>query len=173
MRTVLFFIILIVSSSTFAATAPPAFGCPASMAEYHQFDFWIGHWEVRDPAGKVVGHSRIEPISDSCGISEHWQGMSGSNGVSYNAWDAGSKHWHQFWVGNTPNGVLHLEGGVDHGRMAMQATQPNPQTGKPQVQRITWTPNADGSVRQLWDQSDDGGKTWKVSFDGMYRKEAQ
>jgi hypothetical protein len=161
----------IAASSANAATTPPAFGCPASMAEYHQFDFWIGQWEVRNPKGAVVGHSRIEPISDGCGISERWDGMAGSRGVSYNAWDTSSKHWHQFWVGNAPDGVLHLEGGLDHGKMTMQATQSNPQTGKAQVQRITWTPNADGSVRQLWDQSDDGGKSWTVSFDGLYRKE--
>ena len=34
--------------------------------------------------------------------------------------------------------------------------------------RITWTPGADGSVRQLWESSADGGTTWSVVFDGRY-----
>ncbi len=173
MRTILIFAILIASSSAFAATAPPAFGCPASMTEYHQFDFWIGHWEVKDPKGTLVGHSRIEAVSDGCGISERWEGMKGSNGVSYNAWDAESRHWHQFWVGNNPGGVLRLEGGIDQGNMVLLGSQANVQSGKPQQHRITWTPNKDGSVRQHWETSDDGGKTWADAFDGIYRKKAK
>jgi hypothetical protein len=36
-------------------------------------------------------------------------------------------------------------------------------------QRITWTPNADGSVRQLWETADSKG-AWSVVFDGTYTK---
>ena len=122
MRNLLATLMLSVCAS-FASAAPPAppvFGCPASMAEYHQFDFWIGRWEVRDPSGKsVIGHSRIESVADGCGISEQWTGAKGSNGVSYNAWDPQTGHWHQFWIGNNPDGVLTLTGGVDRGSMVM------------------------------------------------------
>ncbi len=164
---------VLLASNALAATPAQKFGCPAALAEYHQFDFWIGHWEVRDPSGKaIVGHSRIEPVADGCGISERWTGAKGSNGVSYNAWDDESKHWHQFWIGNNPGGVLQLEGGIDHGEMVLLGTKANAQTSKPQLQRITWTPNKDGSVRQHWETSDDTGKTWMDAFDGIYRKEA-
>ncbi|MGH8122466.1 MAG: hypothetical protein ACREPT_06805 [Rudaea sp.] len=172
MRTLLAAATLIVTAATSAAPAPPTFGCPASMAEYHQFDFWIGKWEVRDPTGKVVvGRSRIEAISSGCGISEHWTSAKGSDGVSYNAWDSESGQWHQFWVGNNPNGVLRLSGGMDGGNMVMAGTKRNTQTGKPQRQRISWTPNKDGSVRQHWQTSDDDGKTWATAFDGIYHKQ--
>jgi hypothetical protein len=153
-----------------ARAAAPTFGCPATKAQHHQFDFWIGRWEVRDPSGKVVGHSRIESINDGCGISEHWQGTSGANGVSYNAWDPDSKRWHQFWIDNSAT-TLYLEGGFDRGKMQMLGVQTNAQSGKPQKQRITWSPSVDGSVRQTWDQSDDAGKTWSTTFDGIYRKQ--
>ncbi len=127
---------------------------------------------MRDPTGKtVVGHSRIEPISDGCGISENWHGAKGSNGVSYNAWDPETNHWHQFWIGNNPDGVLALEGGVSNGEMVMVGSRNSATTGKPQQQRITWTPNKDGSVRQHWETSDDAGKTWATAFDGIYRKQ--
>ncbi len=36
------------------------------------------------------------------------------------------------------------------------------------LNRITWSPQGDGSVRQLWETSNDGGETWSVAFDGRY-----
>ena len=47
------------------------------------------------------------------------------------------------------------------------ATLPGKKDAK-QVNEITWTPNADGSVRQHWRVSPDGGATWTTSFDGKY-----
>lgn len=35
--------------------------------------------------------------------------------------------------------------------------------------RITWTPNDDGSVRQLWESTDAAGE-WTVAFDGKYTR---
>jgi len=173
MRMMLATMLVLSAANATAQSAPPTFGCPASATEYHQFDFWIGKWEVRDPSGKtVVGHSRIEAVSDGCGISENWRGAKGSNGVSYNAWDPETGHWHQFWIGNNVDGVLSLEGGIDKDRMVLSGTRKNAKTGKPQLQRITWTADKDGSVRQRWETSDDGGKAWTTAFDGIYRKEA-
>ncbi|CAN5170593.1 hypothetical protein BH11PSE14_BH11PSE14_24070 [soil metagenome] len=42
-------------------------------------------------------------------------------------------------------------------------------TGVVQRERITWTPNADGSVRQFWESSSDDGKRWTTAFDGLYK----
>jgi len=53
----------------------------------------------------------------------------------------------------------------------LSGSKTNAQTGKPQRQRITWTPNHDGNVRQLWESSDDDGKTWTTAFDGIYHKQ--
>ena len=39
-----------------------------------------------------------------------------------------------------------------------------------QKQKISWTPKEDGSVIQRWETSDDDGKTWAISFLGVYRK---
>jgi len=36
------------------------------------------------------------------------------------------------------------------------------------IQRIAWSVNDDGSVRQLWESTADGGVTWTVQFDGKY-----
>jgi hypothetical protein len=42
--------------------------------------------------------------------------------------------------------------------------------GGTQLQRIRWTPQADGSVIQQWDTSDDDGRSWTTSFRGVYRR---
>jgi hypothetical protein len=38
---------------------------------------------------------------------------------------------------------------------------------------MTFTPGSDGSIRQVWKQSTDDGKTWKVEFDGIYKRKAK
>ena len=155
---------LFAASAAHATDTPPQPTLGCSSAASRAFDFWIGAWNVTDPSGKTVGHSRIESILSGCAISEHWEGRSGFTGVSYNAWDAKAKVWHQFWVDAQGN-VARLQGGLVNGAMVLQSS-PSPT----HVDRITWTRNADSSVRQLWEASEDGGKAWKTVFDGLYRK---
>ena len=150
-----------------AGPKPPAPGERCKQPEFHQFDFWLGEWDVTSQ-GKPAGHSHIEAILLNCAVSENWSGTQGGNGKSYNSYDPLTKHWQQFWVSEQANTLL-LRGGLQGASMVMVGEHPSPQDGKPQQERITWTPNADGSVRQLWEQSNDSGKTWAVAFDGLYR----
>jgi hypothetical protein len=153
---------------TTTASATPA---PCADAAFHAFDFWLGEWEVYN-GDKLIGHNTIIAIEQGCGLSESWRSASGTTGVSYNAYDAADQHWHQFWV-SAAGYVLRLRGNPDaDGRMVMSGQLPNPKSGKMDLQRITWSPEADGSVRQLWEASEDG-KTWTVSFDGNYRRVQQ
>ena len=148
-----------------APTPPPA----VLPAESHQFDFWIGEWSVTNPAGKVAGQSRIESIAGGAGLLENWSGAGGYTGRSLNAYNVAKKQWQQYWVGSD-GGVLELAGGLVDGRMVLAAERSV--KGQPRIERITWTPNADGTVRQLWEQSTDGGETWTTAFDGLYRKKS-
>ncbi|MGZ7008140.1 MAG: hypothetical protein ACXVLX_21290, partial [Ilumatobacteraceae bacterium] len=61
--------------------------------------------------------------------------------------------------------VLDLYGNVIDGAMVMSGVV---ESGR--LERITWTPDPDGSVRQHWQQSVDGGATWATVFDGAYRR---
>ena len=145
---------------------------PCSSDAHRAFDFWIGHWRVTEN-GELAGENRIEPILGGCALAESWQGAGASRGRSLNFYDTASGSWHQTWVDNS-GGVLHLTGGLEDGRMVLSGERP-PRPGAdsttPTRHRITWTPLTDGSVRQHWEASQDGGKTWRSLFDGLYRRE--
>jgi len=140
---------------------------PCSGSEYHQFDFWIGRWEVYS-GDKLVGENRIERISQGCALLETWRNARGIEGRSINAYDAPSKRWRQFWAGGD-GGVLRLEGGLVGAEMVLEGTSPDAATGRDVAQRITYTPLPDGTMRQHW-QAADGKGGWTTSFDGSYRR---
>lgn len=166
--------------SSLACAQTPATSSPSSSAskaatctdaKHHQFNFWIGEWDVTNPAGKAAGHSRIDAILDGCVIMENWTGAGGSNGKSFNIYNATLDRWEQYWVDNGGTRLM-LSGNLVNGAMVLEGRQdkPDPKTGIVQRERITWTPNDDGSVRQHWERSVDNGKSWQSSFDGMYRR---
>jgi hypothetical protein len=139
---------------------------PPLPPEARQFDFWVGEWEVTGPAGKLAGRSKIELIAGGAGVLESWTGAGGASGRSLNAFNPVRKQWQQYWVGSDGT-VLELSGGLVDGRMVLSAD--SDASGQKRRERITWTPNADGTVRQHWEQSADGGQTWTTAFDGQYK----
>jgi hypothetical protein len=153
------------------ATAPvskPA-ASPCAAPERRQFDFWVGSWTVKDPQGNPSGTSEITRDAAGCAILEHWSGAGGAPGISLNYYDPATGRWHQHWVGG--GGLAaHLEGAFKDGVMTMTGERRDAQGAF--TTRLRWTPQPDGGVRQEWDQSRDGGKTWQVQFVGLYRKTA-
>jgi len=159
---------LLLMATTPPTTSPPAAPAPAAActdAAYRQFDFWIGDWNVFGEKGKQVGRSRIEAILGGCAIAETWRSGSGpaNDGRSFNQYQAASGRWEQYWVDASGSRLL-LRGGLQGKAMVLASADGAAR------QRITWTPNDDGSVRQLWESSADGGATWTVAFDGLYRR---
>ena len=148
-----------------AQNAAPAFGC--GEASQRQFDLWLGRWDVT-VGGNAAGTNEITLEEDGCLLHEHWVGSRGGTGQSLNWYDRGTGEWHQVWVDNQGNG-LQLAGRFTEGRLTLLGTAPGPD-GRPQSQRLSFTPNADGTVRQLWETCSDGGQSWQVSFDGLYRR---
>jgi hypothetical protein len=156
--------VISIAASTHAAAASPG-ACEAS--EHRQFDFWIGEWNVRTPDGKLAGVNSIKREYDGCVLHERYSTPRGYSGESLNMYDAGRKVWHQTWV-DTSGALLLLEGGLRGGSMVLegQSVGPNGQITK---HRITWTPNANGTVRQHWQSTDPQGQ-WTTAFDGTYTR---
>lgn len=153
------------SSAQDDTAAQPKESCDSPA--HRQFDFWVGEWSVTQ-AGKNAGINRIERILQGCALLESWTGASGFRGNSLNFYDAARKRWHQTWIDTSGLGLA-LEGEFTQGSMVLAGSRIDPATQKTVRDRITWTPNADGSVRQLWESSGDG-KSWSVAFDGIYTR---
>jgi hypothetical protein len=152
------------ASAQGSPTAPEACAAP----EHRQFDFWIGEWEVMLPNGRRAGTNRIQPILDGCVLQESWTGAGGMSGHSYNVYDRSRKVWHQTWV-DGQGSLLQIEGRFANNRMILEGETLD-SAGARVLNRITWTPMGPDRLRQLWETSKDGGKSWSVAFDGRYVK---
>jgi hypothetical protein len=161
-------LVLALAFASASAQTPVAAPAPCQSSEHREFDFWVGHWEVFATSGKKVGENRIEVIADGCALLEQWTGNGGVTGKSLNIYDVADRRWHQTWVDNSGT-LLRLAGARDGRSMVMSMSGPSPTDPRvTAMQRITWTPANDGSVRQLWELSSDGGAAWQVLFDGRY-----
>jgi len=147
---------------------PPAQPPDCRGPEHHQFDFWIGDWNVTDPKGEKQGENRITAVQKDCALLESWTGAKGGTGNSLNFYDRATKKWHQTWISNS-GGALLLDGGFADGKMVLVGERDLPKGGHAK-HRITWEKQKDASVRQVWDTSTDGGKSWTTAFDGIYKK---
>jgi len=150
------------------APSPGAKAKSCSTDEYRQFDFWIGDWTVTTPDGNYAGKNSITPMLNGCALYESWTGKSGYRGDSVNFYDAVKGVWHQTWIDYAGN-ALYGDGGIVDGSMVLSGSGKNAK-GEAIINRITWTPNADGSVRQHWEVSSDNKESWTSVFDGLYQK---
>lgn len=164
--------LLFVAGSDARAQATPPSGPPGCKTPMHrQFDFWIGEWTVTDSARTtVMGRNSVTLEDSGCTIHEHWVagGSVPNTGQSLNAYDLATRQWGQDWVGSGGD-VLHLRGGLREGTMVLEGDVPGP-AGAATRNRVSWIPKPDGRVRQIWESSADGGRTWSVSFDGWYAR---
>lgn len=146
------------------------FSCPCCTEEYRQFDFWVGEWEAFTAKG-LAGTNSIVIMEDSCIIQENWKSAGGNyTGTSYNFYDRTDKKWKQVWIDNQ-GGSLELSGNFTDGKMVLQSDKKyNAKNKVNYIDRITWTPNEDGTVRQHWQRTTDGEKNWTDIFDGTYKR---
>ncbi|HUP19076.1 MAG TPA: tetratricopeptide repeat protein [Gemmatimonadota bacterium] len=133
---------------------------------YERLDFWLGTWDVFDPQGQRVGRNVLEKDYGGCTVIERWEDAFGGRGTSLNWWDPALGQWVQRWVSDNGR-LVQIEGNLKGDSMVLHGHQIDP-AGAAQDYRMTITPNADGSVRQRIETSDDGGATWTTGFDGRY-----
>lgn len=141
---------------------------PCNTPTHRQFDFWVGDWEIRSgsPEGVVAGVNEIRLISDGCALHESYRSRNDAYvGQSLSFYDGPLNKWHQTWI-DYQGFPLYMDGGLnERGEMVMIDDTSTPGT----IHRTTWTP-LPGSLRQHWQTSTDGGKSWTTAFDGYYSK---
>jgi tetratricopeptide (TPR) repeat protein len=150
-----------------ATTAPtPCMDAP----ENHKFDFWIGEWDVTTQGGARVGRSSIQQVSGGCALLENWTGNRGDTGKSLNAFNPSTNQWQQYYVGQG-GGVAEFDSSEWVGASIVFKTTPGrAPAGGSAMGRLTFTPMANGVVRQHAERSTDEGKTWTTTYDFYYHR---
>lgn len=154
-----------------SAAAQTAAGPPPNCddAAYRQLDFWIGDWTVFNTAdGVEYATSRIERFPGNCAIRETYHSPKAPGGAyigtSYSSIDFRDDRWHQMYVDNR-GGFTWYTGGMEGADMVLIAPARGGAT-----QKMVYSPQADGSVKQIGTVSTDGGKTWAAGYDYTYRR---
>ena len=132
------------------------------------FNFWIGEWDVyKYNTDTLVGRSSIRSILDGKAIEENYESIKYPfKGISLNKYNLVKDQWEQYWVDNSGL-TLHITGNVVDGKMIMGNVM---DLGKGNVEnRISWYKDTPDTVRQTWDQRNEGETEWKTVFDGSYR----
>ena len=141
----------------------------AGRAETAQFDFWVGRWEVRGVDGTLIGYDTITKRDGDCALLEQWERVSGSSGTSLSFFVPSRGTWRHIWTGSGGT-VADLTGELrDTGEMRMEGTLEYVDPEQVIAFRATWTPLADGRVRQRMEQFDLVAQGWTLWFDGVFR----
>ena len=164
-----FFIAMIfaLSGTSFASAQEAQTPSPCSSDAFHQFDFWIGDWTVSTPDGTYAGDNKITRQEQGCLLLEQWTSSNGSTGQSYNYYNPATEKWRQVWV--SAGAMIDYEGGLtDTGSMKLQGKITYVATALTADFTGEWTPNADGTVTQHFEQYDAEKDEWVVWFTGIY-----
>ena len=145
----------------------------ANAPERHRFDFWIGEWNVttspKTDAAKG-GNSVIQSVSGGCALLENWTSIKGGQGKSLNAYNPLVHEWQQYWIGQDGN-VTEFRTSHFDGTSLSFLTDNGP--GPNLIGRLTFSPVESDLVRQHYESSGDGGKTWTTVYDLYYHRKRQ
>ena len=138
--------------------------------EARQFDFWIGDWDVANHHRVQSATDRVETILNGCVIIENYAGFRGNHAKSFSYYDAERGKWRQSWL--TDDGKQsEFVGEFRDGAMSMTG-EISGSDGSSFLSRMTWRPQDDGSVHQVFENSHDKGESWYVLFELNYTPRA-
>ena len=141
-------------------TPDPAPGDLCRTPEYRQLDYTVGRCRVVADGGQLAGELRVEPILAGCVLRTHWRGAIAGSGEATTWYDRHTKRWHRVFV-NDDGHSLRLSGRVEDGRLVLTGRNAF-FDGRVGQHRMTWAPEPGGAIRQRWELSMDGGRTWET-----------
>jgi hypothetical protein len=162
-------------AATALEAAPVLTAPPCDTPAHHQFDFWIGEWQVFDATtDKLVAFDRVEKLYEGCIVQQNMNFVSdmyrrpGAKyrlaGISVNRFDG--EAWLELWADNQW-GAIAMRGALDeHGSMVFKSVVPS----RNRDLKIVWEKQADGGVRILQYVSPAGSGKWEKYGDLMYRR---
>ncbi len=155
--------------------AAPMLVAPAcDTPQHHQFDFWLGDWQVFDATDKLVAFDRVEKRYDGCVVEQNMTFVTDLyrrpgasyrlSGMSINRYDG--EEWLELWADNQW-GAIAMRGSPDsNGAMVLKTITPS----RHRDLKIVWENHADGTVRILQYVAPAGSGRWQKYGDLIYRK---
>lgn len=132
---------------------------------YTHFDFWVGEWEVYVGENKV-GENTISKQKGGCALLEQYTTARDYVGQSHNYYDPADGLWKQTWIDNSSGIMKYVESERKEDYLQFISTSESRPASYVNL-RMTFSKNADGSVRQHIEQQDQEG-SWQTAFDGKY-----
>ena len=141
---------------------------PCNTPAHRVLDFWLGSWRVvSGDDQRQVGKNSIQKILNGCAIIENWEGPTGEGKSLFYYHDV-EKTWKQVWITDSQHiKEKHLLSVLEGGAVRFQGEISRPEGGFI-LDRTTLYPLPEHRVRQVIEQSVDGGETWQVGFDALY-----
>ena len=144
------------------------------LDEAHQFDFWLGKWDLTwDGGGR--GSNTISRILDGQVIQEQFTSFPTSSddkpfqGLSLSVFVPELGKWRQTWVDSSGN-YMDFAGFFDNGKMALSMERTV--NGQPTTYRMVFYNLAEHSLDWDWEHSLDGGQTWHLLWRIHYQRRA-
>jgi hypothetical protein len=157
-----------------AAAAENSAAGPCDTPQHHQFDFWVGDWQVFEAkSNQLVGYDRVEKQSHGCIVQQNLTMITDlyrgpgvgyrMSGIGVNRFDG--ENWLELWADDTW-GAIALRGTLDaHGSMVLTTLTPS----RNRDLRLVWERRPDGSVRTLQYVAPAGSGKWQLFGELIYR----
>lgn len=150
-------------------TASP---CVADSS-YQRLAFWVGDWDVFDSTGAHYATQRVSPVIDACAIAVEWTSGGGNKGMGLAAFDMKTHEWKQIYVSNQVpfrSGVTLRSSDPSYAGPGIRfISLLDAASANPEQSRVTIMPLSGHRALQQFEDSKDGGKTWKVVFKAEHR----
>lgn len=162
-------------TSTKLEAAPVLTEAACDTPAHHQFDFWLGEWQVFDATtNTLVAFDRVEKHSEGCIVQQNMNFVTdmyrrpGATyrlaGISVNRHDG--EAWLEMWADNQW-GAIALRGAPDeHSAMVLKTVIPS----RHRDLKLVWDKQPDGSVRILQYVAPEGSGKWEKYGDLIYRR---
>lgn len=161
--------------STLTASATPGVDpkAPCAGADYRQFDFWLGDWQVLDgKTGQAIAIDHIDALYGDCVIRQRLR-FTGATyrrpgtpfplaGLSISRFDG--QQWLQIWADNQWGAIVLKGNRRDDGAIELNSVLPS----RGRDVRLVWRPMADG-VRIEQFGAKTGSGAWERYEDLVYR----
>ncbi len=162
-------------AATTLEAAPVLVAGACDTPAHHQFDFWLGEWQVFDATNdKLVALDRVEKHSEGCIVEQDMTFLTDMyrrpgagyrlSGMSINRYDG--EAWLELWADNQWGAIAMRGGPESEGAMVLRTITPS----RHRDLKIVWQARADGTVRILQYVAPAGSGQWKKYGDLLYRR---